>query len=30
LRRRELYGAVVAARQPGPASPDTQAGPPRG
>ena len=30
LRRRELYGAVLAARQPGPASPDTQAGPPRG
>jgi 16S rRNA (cytidine1402-2'-O)-methyltransferase len=30
LRRRELYGAVVAARQPGPASPDPQAGPPRG
>ena len=30
LRRRELYAAVVAARQPGPASPDTQAGPPRG
>ena len=30
LRRRELYDAVVAARRPGPASPDPQAGPPRG
>jgi 16S rRNA (cytidine1402-2'-O)-methyltransferase len=30
VRRRELYSAVVAARQPGPARPDPQAGPPRG
>ena len=30
LRRREVYDAVVAARQPGPASLDPQAGPPRG
>ena len=30
LRRRELYGAVVAARKPGPGRPDPQAGPPRG